>query len=92
MSKVGLELLGSASMGSNHAMSCVRGQVLDAELTVCDIDPRRLEGGSKPGAEVQRFASADQLFASGCVDAVLIATPYDHPPLALPPLSRDCMY
>ena len=86
MSKVRVGIIGIGSMGSNHAMSFVRGQVLDAELTaVCDIDPRRLEWAeANLGAEVQRFASADQLFASGCVDAVLIATPhYDHPPLAV---------
>lgn len=83
---VRIGVIGIGGMGSYHAGYLSRGEVADAVLAaVCDIDPARLEWArANLPAEVRRFESADALFASHAVDAVLIATPhYQHPPLAV---------
>ncbi len=86
MDKVRVGIIGLGGMGSNHAGYLSRGEIEGAELAaVCDVDAGRLTGVSeKYGEGVQAFASADALFASKCVDAVIVATPhYFHPPLVI---------
>jgi predicted dehydrogenase len=63
-------------MGASHAASIQAGKVPRLVLTaVTDVDAAR--SGRVSG--VKAFASADELIASGLVDAVLIATPhYSH--------------
>ena len=84
--KVRIGIVGIGNMGTGHIRYLSKGEVSGAELTaVCDTRPERLEWAKETlGDNVKRFASADEMFASGSVDAVLIATPhYDHPPLAI---------
>ena len=52
---------------------------------VCDVRSERLDAAKQHlGESVKRFEKAEELYDSGLVDAVLIATPhYDHPPLAI---------
>lgn len=73
-------------MGTDHAKRIVNGEVPGAELTaVCDRNPQRLTWVKENLAgDVSTFEKADELYKSGVVDAVLIATPhYDHPPLSI---------
>jgi predicted dehydrogenase len=86
MEKVRVGIIGLGGMGSNHAGYLSRGEIAGAELAaVCDVDAARLAGvQEKYGESVQAFESADALFASKCVDAVIVATPhYFHPPLVV---------
>lgn len=84
-------VIGIGNMGSSHARTLAEGKVPGAELAaVCDIDNARLEWAAETwGDKVQRFSSAEELFAADSVDAVIIATPhYDHPPLTIAALQN----
>lgn len=90
MDKVRIGLIGYGGMGSNHCGVLSKGGVPGGELAaVCDIDPKRLEVAKKNlGDDVKLFSDADDMIASGCVDAVMVATPhYDHPPLTIKALN-----
>lgn len=85
MEKVRFGIIGVGNMGRSHAQSLLT-DIKGAELTaVCDTSPERLDWAEEHLPEhVHRFASPEELFKSGAIDAVLIATPhYDHPPLAI---------
>lgn len=79
-------IVGVGNMGSAHARSFREGRVRGAELVaVADIDRARLE----PFGELRRFADGVELIRSGCVDAVLVATPhYAHTPLSIDALGQ----
>ncbi len=86
MDTVRVGIIGLGGMGSNHAGYLSRGEIPGAKLAaVCDVDSSRLQHvQAKYGEGVQAFDSADALFASKCVDAVVVATPhYFHPPLVI---------
>nr|MDD6334934.1 Gfo/Idh/MocA family oxidoreductase [bacterium] len=86
MDKVRFGIIGIGTMGSQHATNLFKGNVPDACLgAVADIDVNRLAWAKESfGEGVSRFATADELIASGTVDAVIIATPhYFHPPIAI---------
>lgn len=90
MKKVRFGIIGVGNMGRAHARSLLN-EVKGAELTaVCDISPERLEWAAEQLPEqVQRFSSSEELFESGCIDAVIISTPhYDHPPIAIQALKH----
>lgn len=85
MDNVRFGIIGIGNMGTSHARKLiteVEGAVLAA---VCDDAPRRLEWARQELPEsVALFEDAEQMMASGLIDAVLIATPhYDHPKLAV---------
>lgn len=63
-------------MGRAHAQSLL-SDIKGAELTaVCDSSPERLDWAEEHLPDsVQRFLSPEELFKSGAIDAVLIATP-----------------
>ncbi|MEK5465689.1 Gfo/Idh/MocA family oxidoreductase [Paenibacillus sp. FSL R7-0210] len=85
MDKVRYGIIGVGGMGRTHAQSLL-SDIKGAELTaVCDTSPERLEWAEEHLPDhVQRFLSPEELFKSGIIDAVMIATPhYDHPPLAI---------
>lgn len=91
MNKVRYGIIGVGNMGRAHAFSLLN-EVKGAELTaVCDISPERLEWAAEQLPEhVLRFSTAEELFTSGSIDAVLISTPhYDHPPLAIEALKHN---
>jgi len=56
-----------------------------AELAaVCDSAPERLKIAAEKFPAAKAFGCAKEMYASGLIDAVMIATPhYDHPPLAI---------
>jgi predicted dehydrogenase len=77
-------IVGVGVMGTGHAKSIVEGKVNGAVLTaVCDTVQDKRDAFAAQFTQVKVFGSADELFAGGLVDAVIIATPhYDHPPIA----------
>lgn len=86
MNKVRYGIIGYGNMGTSHAKNLDKGHVDGAVLAaVCDHNPKRLKAAKEAlSAGVQLFDSAEAMFASQSIDAVLIATPhYDHPVLAI---------
>ena len=85
LDKVRFGVIGVGNMGSAHAKNLFEGKVDGGVLAaVCDISPERLRWAEKELPGAIRFSSAEEMFASGTVDAVIIAVPhYDHPPLAI---------
>ncbi|NQT50539.1 Gfo/Idh/MocA family oxidoreductase [bacterium] len=86
MGNVRVGIIGFGGMGSHHAKYLSQGEINGAELVAaCDVKPERLEYATKTfGDGIATFASADELFAAECCDAVMIATPhYFHPPIAV---------
>ncbi len=74
MKEARIGVIGTGGMGSAHAHKVLRGEIPRARLTaVCDINPAQME---QFPADVKRFTSSAELFASDCVDGVLIATPH----------------
>ncbi|MDF2543176.1 MAG: gfo/Idh/MocA family oxidoreductase [Herbinix sp.] len=86
MTNVKIGIIGIGNMGSAHAQSLIKGEIPGAELTaVCDLNPARLTWAKETlGDQVLLFEQPEDLFKSGTIDAVIIATPhYDHPTLAI---------
>ena len=86
MEKVRFGIIGLGNMGSGHIRNFNAGKIPNGEITaVCDIDPEALERGAKlVNHEVKTFLKAEDLMASGEVDAILVATPhYLHPVYAI---------
>lgn len=81
MNKVRIGIVGVGNMGHGHALNILGGKIGRLELTaIADTDPAKRE--RLP--QVKAFRSADELIASGLVDALLIATPhYDHTPIGI---------
>lgn len=85
MNKVRVGIIGLGNMGSGHAKTITDGEVPGMELcAICDIAENRREFAKNTYPEIPVFEKAEDLYQSGLVDAVIIATPhYDHPPLAI---------
>ena len=88
MDKVRFGIIGLGNMGSSHTRNFAAGKMPEAELTaVCDIHPEKFDRikqivGDK--FNVAYFTDAEQLMASGLVDAIIIAVPhYLHPVMAI---------
>ncbi len=78
-------IVGVGNMGSAHARAIAEGKIPGASLcALCDISDRRCEELRALYPDIPVFASAQELFSHGSIDAVIIATPhYSHPPLAI---------
>ncbi len=95
MNKVRLGILGMGNMGSGHLNNVLLGRCPEVVVTaVADYNPARLDWvkahvtkqqEAKPDIPMPAcFASGEEMFASGLVDAVIIAIPhYDHPGYAI---------
>ena len=91
MNDVRIGLVGYGNIGISHAGYLAKGEVPGARLVaVCDSHPDSLKrAGADLGEGVRLFDDPEKLFASGQINAVLIATPhYDHPPLAIKAFRR----
>ncbi len=86
MNKVRLGLIGLGNIGQHHYGYLTGGKVSRAELVaVSDAVPGKLEK-YKP---LKTFTDAEELFRSGLVDAVIIATPhYQHTSLGIAALKQ----
>jgi predicted dehydrogenase len=77
MQDIRLGIIGLGLMGHTHATTVASGRINGLALAaVCDSDPvRRARWPQVPG-----FATVPEMLVSGCVDAVVIATPHTlHP-------------
>lgn len=76
MKKVRIGIVGIGNMGYAHAQQILAGKINRLELTaVADSNPNKLSRVP----QVKGFKSADEMMASGLIDAILVATPhYDH--------------
>ncbi|MDD2710605.1 MAG: Gfo/Idh/MocA family oxidoreductase [Verrucomicrobiae bacterium] len=85
MKSVRLGIIG-LGMGGVHARYLLDGKVNRCELTaVCDMDPNRLAKYNN----LRTFRDAGEMFNSGTIDAVLIATPhYSHTTLGISALKK----
>ncbi len=86
MDLVRIGIIGIGNMGSHHGKYLMEKGVPNAELTaVSDINPARIKWVRENwGESIRVFDKAEEMFAAGCVDGVMIATPhYDHPSLTI---------
>ena len=76
MNKVRIGIVGLGNMGYSHAQQILAGKINRLELgAVADTNASKL--ARVP--QVKGFKTADEMMASGLIDAILIATPhYDH--------------
>lgn len=91
MEKVRFGIVGVGNMGSGHAKSFLGGKVEHGILTaVCDLKPERMDAirALDGGAELATYTDYRDLFASGKVDAVIVAVPhYFHPQISMDALA-----
>ena len=91
MDKVRFGIIGVGNMGTGHSKKFLAGEVENAVLTaVCDVKQAKLDAFRQlEGADtVKTFTDHRDMFASGLIDAVIVATPhYDHPPLVIEALN-----
>ena len=86
MEKIRLGILGLGNMGSSHAKKIFAGECPEIVLTaVADIKPEKLDWKNETlDDSVAFFSTAEQMYDSGLVDAILVAVPhYDHPKYAI---------
>ena len=86
MDKVRVGIIGTGGMGLAHGKYLSKGDIEGAELAaLCDANAESLANTArKLDADLQTFDSVDAMLQSGCIDAVIIATPhYQHPPLGI---------
>lgn len=91
MEKVRYGIIGYGNMGSTHFQYLCEGKIEGAVPTaICDTNPDKIEAAKKlvaekfPDKEIAYFEDYNELFKSGIVDAVLIATPhYLHPVIGI---------
>ena len=83
MDNVRFGIVGVGAMGKTHVQNFLNNKVTDGILTaVYDIEPSKLEWLKNENVKI--FDSAVNMFKSGEIDAVLIATThYFHPPIAM---------
>ncbi len=78
-------IVGIGNMGASHCKQLAAGKIDNATLTaICDISEERRKFAEKNFEGVKVFKTAHEMFESGLIDAVEIATPhYDHPSIAI---------
>jgi len=91
MDKVRIGILGAGNMGKNHSKTLFENQVEGAVYTaICDINPERFAFIRENYPGVKTFNTAAEMYKSGEIDAVIIATPhYDHPAQAIEALDHN---
>lgn len=91
MSKIRLGIVGIGNIGSSHAKTLMGGKCPEFTLAaVADINPERLTWARETlGDGVRTFATAEEMFDSGLIDACIIAVPhYAHCKLAIACMER----
>lgn len=86
MNPVRVGVIGVGNMGAYHAKQLAANKITGAVLTaICDAVEEKKEWVSKElGSDIAFFTNENELFQSGLIDAVIIATPhYSHPSLAI---------
>ena len=83
--KVKIGVIGIGNIGSVHTNALYSGKVRNAILgALCDINEKKREELSSLYPDIPVYATAEELIASGDVEAVIISTPhYYHPIIAI---------
>ncbi|MDD4002579.1 MAG: Gfo/Idh/MocA family oxidoreductase [Clostridia bacterium] len=91
MEKIKFGIIGYGSMGSSHASRLYSGLIENGTLAaIADIDKSKVDKARvKFGENILFFDTAKALIISGCVDAVIVATPhYSHPEICMEALKE----
>jgi predicted dehydrogenase len=86
LGKVRIGIVGMGNMGTYHAQYLLRGEVEDAVIAAVSDTRSEKHQWSKEhlGEHVHTFDQAEDMMASGLIDAVLIAVPhFAHPDIAI---------
>ena len=85
MDKVRFGIVGFGNMGTGHCKYLNAGEIEGATLAaICDIKPAKLEMAKEAYPDVALFDNHMDMFKSGNIDAVIIATPhYFHPTIGI---------
>ena len=85
MDKVRFGIVGFGNMGTGHCKYLNAGEIEGATLAaICDIKPAKLEMAKEAYPDVALFDNHMDMFKSGKIDAVIIATPhYFHPTIGI---------
>lgn len=87
MEKVRFGIIGIGQIGTVHVKNLLDGKVENGVLGgVCDIDPEKIKWvhEQENGANVPAFADYREMFASGLIDAAVVAVPhYFHPQMTI---------
>lgn len=92
MDKVRFGIVGCGNMGTGHSKTFREGNVENGVLTaVCDVNKKKLLAFEERfGDSIKYYENAEDMFASGECDCVIICTPhYSHPDLAISALDHD---
>ena len=92
MDKVRFGIVGCGNMGTGHSKTFREGNVENGVLTaVCDVNKKKLIAFEERfGDSIKYYDNAEDMFASGECDCVIICTPhYSHPDLAISALDHD---
>ena len=91
MKRIRLGIVGIGNIGTAHANNVLHGNCPEFELTaVADVNPARLSWAQETlGDSILTFATAEEMFDSGMIDACIIAVPhYAHCKLAIACMER----
>ena len=91
MEQIRFGIIGIGNRGTEVAQLILNGEVPHLKITaIADRNPARIEWAKENIPGVQCFEEGMDLLDSGCIDAVIIATPhYDHPGLCMEALKRN---
>ena len=85
MNKVKMGIIGFGNMGQEHVKNIYDGKIPNMELAaVCDMDDKKIKLINELYPDVPTFSDVEDMYKSGLIDSVLIATPhYDHAKYAI---------
>ena len=91
MEKLRIGVIGFGNMGRHHVDYLSKNQVEGTQITaVADTSPAALASVLEQYPHLHCYPTAEAMFASGDVDAVIVATPhYSHPPQAIAALNAN---
>lgn len=89
--KIKVGIIGIGNMGSAHLRNIYEGKVKGAKVcAICDIKEERRIFVKENYPAVEVFENPADMYKSGKIDSVIIATPhYDHPRLAIEAFDYD---
>lgn len=81
MKKLKIGIVGFGNMGAGHSANIMSGKTTKIELVaVCDISEERRASARSLYPDIKVFETAEEMYKSGLIEAVIIAVPhYDHP-------------
>jgi len=92
MNQVRIGIVGMGNMGWGHAKYLTAGSVKGGVLTAISdvVEAKRQQVKETFGEHIATFETPEEMFSSGKIDAVLVATPhYDHPDVAISAFNHD---